>query len=231
MARATRPSGRGLPMTTSSTSRSVRSLATASSRGTRPFIGTSDDEVTMIRPGTGSTSAVGRKTVWSTPTGTTVIRSGRRPPSAPRCPPSTTRDTVTTRGRARATRTCMREEPEPAPLGEALPRVRRVAERELAVDGDRVVQRRRAAASRRRSSRGCRCRGTGCRGRGRTRRGRAASKRRARREKVHGSGKPAVHMTPNSRAAIDARYESGTRADAGSGTGPARGRGRGSAPA
>ena len=74
MARSTRPSGLGLPMTTSSISRSVRSLAAASSRGTSPFIGTSDDEVTMIRPGTGSTSAWGRKTVWSTPTGTTVIR-------------------------------------------------------------------------------------------------------------------------------------------------------------
>ena len=69
MALATRPSGRGLPMTTSSISRSVRSLATASSRGTRPFMGTSDDEVTMMRPGTGSTSSRGRNTVWSTPTG------------------------------------------------------------------------------------------------------------------------------------------------------------------
>ena len=40
-------------MTTSSMSRSVRSLATASSSGTKPFIGTSDEEVTMMRPLTG----------------------------------------------------------------------------------------------------------------------------------------------------------------------------------
>ena len=31
----------------------------------------------MMRPGTGVTSSNGRNTVWSTPTGTTVIRSGR----------------------------------------------------------------------------------------------------------------------------------------------------------
>ena len=80
MARATRPPGRGLPMTTSSTSRSVRSLATASSSGTRPFIGTSLEEVTMIRPGNrlDVVDGAGRR-VWSTPTGTTVIRSGATP--------------------------------------------------------------------------------------------------------------------------------------------------------
>ena len=91
MALATRPSGRGLPMTTSSMSRSVRSLATASSRGTRPFMGTSDDEVTMIRPGTGSTSSRGRNTVWSTPTGTTVIRSRLHAHLGGDVAPSTTR--------------------------------------------------------------------------------------------------------------------------------------------
>ena len=64
-------------MTVSCTSRSVRSLATASSRGTSPFIGTSLLEVTMMRPGTGAISDGGRKTVWSTPTDTTVMRSGR----------------------------------------------------------------------------------------------------------------------------------------------------------
>ena len=51
MARSTRPPSVGRPMTVSSTSRSVRSLATASSRGTSPFIGTSLLEVTMMRPG------------------------------------------------------------------------------------------------------------------------------------------------------------------------------------
>ena len=49
----------GRPITISSTSRSVRSLATASSSGTRPFIGTSLLEVTMSRPGTGVTSSKG----------------------------------------------------------------------------------------------------------------------------------------------------------------------------
>ena len=49
-------SGRGRPMTTSSASRSVRTLATASSRGTRPFMGTSALAVVMIRPGTRATA-------------------------------------------------------------------------------------------------------------------------------------------------------------------------------
>ena len=60
MARSTRPPSLGRPITVSSTSRSVRSLATASSSGTRPFMGTSLLEVTMIRPGTGVTSSKGR---------------------------------------------------------------------------------------------------------------------------------------------------------------------------
>ncbi len=76
MAFSTRPPSLGRPITVSSTSRSVRSLATASSRGTKPFMGTSLLDVTMMRPGTGETSSKGRKTVWSTPTGTTVMRSG-----------------------------------------------------------------------------------------------------------------------------------------------------------
>ncbi len=65
----------GRPTTTSSTSRSVRSLATASSSGTRPLSGTSALAVATIRPGTRG-SAGGPKTAGSTPTGTTVSRSG-----------------------------------------------------------------------------------------------------------------------------------------------------------
>jgi len=42
----------GLPITTSSQSRSVRSLARASSNGTRPLSGMSELVVTMMRPGT-----------------------------------------------------------------------------------------------------------------------------------------------------------------------------------
>ena len=73
-------------------------------------MGTSLLEVTMIRPGTGVTSSRGRKTVWSTPTGTTVIRSG----ATPICAAMSVREfceTVTTAGRARATRTCMPRKP------------------------------------------------------------------------------------------------------------------------
>ena len=76
----------------------------------------------MIRPGTGSTSGWGRNTVWSTPTGTTVIRSS----STPICAAMSTFDdseTVTTRGRAPGHLDLHPEEAEPAPLGELLPRV------------------------------------------------------------------------------------------------------------
>ena len=110
MARSTRPPGRGRPMTMSSTSRSVRSLATASSSGTRPFIGTSLDEVTISRPGRGSTSGRGRNTVWSTPTGTTVMRSGRTPIWAEMSVREDS-ETVTIAGRRRATRSCIRRKP------------------------------------------------------------------------------------------------------------------------
>ena len=126
-------------MTVSSTSRSVRSLATASRRGTSPFIGTSLDDVTMIRPGSGVTSSMGRNTVWSTPTGTTVMRSGR----TCICAAMSLRedcDTVTTAGQGAGHPDLHAQEPEPAVGGEALPRVRRVREGQLAVDGDRVVQ-------------------------------------------------------------------------------------------
>ncbi len=64
----------------------------------------------MIRPGTGSTSAWGRYTVWSTPTGTTVIRSSSTPIWAAMSTFEDS-DTVTTRGRARATLTCIRRKP------------------------------------------------------------------------------------------------------------------------
>ena len=111
MVRATRPPSVGRPMTTSSTSRSVRSLATASSRGTRPFMGTSLEDVTMIRPGTrGRFRARGRNTVWSTPTGTTVIRSGP-PPSGAAMSTLEDSDTVTMRGSCWATLICIPRNP------------------------------------------------------------------------------------------------------------------------
>ena len=97
-------------MTVSSTGRSVRSLATASSNGTRPFIGTSLDDVTMRRPGTGFSSGRGLNTVWSTPTGTTVIRSGATPIWLTMSVREDS-ETVTTAGSRRATRTCIRRKP------------------------------------------------------------------------------------------------------------------------
>ena len=69
------PSSLGLPMMISSTWRSVRSLATASSRKCRPFIATSALAVVIRRPGTRDTPATGRNSSGSTPTGTTWIRS------------------------------------------------------------------------------------------------------------------------------------------------------------
>ena len=139
MARATRPSGRGLPITTSSTSRSVRSFATASSSGTRPFIGTSEEEVTMIRPGTGHVLARTEHRVVD------ADRHHRHPRSLD----AHLRRDVRLRGFGHRDHPWQgachphlhAQEPEPSQLGEVLPRVRRMAERELAVDGDRVVQR------------------------------------------------------------------------------------------
>ena len=64
----------------------------------------------MMRPGTGTTSARGRKMVWSTPTGTTVIRSVSTCIWAVMSVLDDS-DTVITRGSARATRTCMRRKP------------------------------------------------------------------------------------------------------------------------
>ncbi len=139
MALATRPSGRGLPMTTSSTSRSVRSLATASSSGTSPFMGTSDDEVTMMRPGTGSTSVTrpehgvvdahrhdGHPVEVHPHLGGDVRLGGLRHRDHP--------------GQGPGHLHLHAQEAEPAALGELLPRVGGVAEGQLPIDGDRVVQ-------------------------------------------------------------------------------------------
>ena len=101
---------RGRPTTTSSTGRSVRTFATASSSGTRPFMGTSALAVVMIRPGTRAMRGRGRKWVWSTPTGTTVIRSSRTP-SCSAMSRLDDSETVMIRGSLRTTRICMRRNP------------------------------------------------------------------------------------------------------------------------
>src|SRR5665213_313224 len=108
-------------MTIRSMSRSTRNLAIASRSGTRPFIGTSLLEVTIRRPFFFTTSLYGLKTLWSTPTGTTVSRSSATPIWAlmsilELC------DTVNTAGNCFTTRL-------------------RVIERDGTIDGDRVVQR------------------------------------------------------------------------------------------
>ena len=94
----------------------------------------------MIRPGTGSTSSRGRNTVWSTPdrhdghplgvhahlggdVGLGRLRHGDDPGERP------------------GHLDLHAQEAEPSPLAELLPRVGGVAEGQLAVDGDRVVER------------------------------------------------------------------------------------------
>ena len=102
--------------------------------------------------------------------GTTVMRSGR----TCICAAMSLREdceTVTTAGRARATRTCMPKKPNQRRGGEALPRVRGVRERQLAVHGDRMVQGRQQRPAVVRPCRASRCRGTGCRGPRRSRPG------------------------------------------------------------
>ena len=129
-----------LPMTTRCTSsRSTRSFATASSSGTRPFIGTSALAVVMMRPGTRLTCGIGRKLSWSTPTGTMCSRSSGTPICA-----TMSRARVLAHGDE--ARDLLRdlhlhlEERVPTAQRGPLPRRGRVLHVEVAVDGDRVVQ-------------------------------------------------------------------------------------------
>ena len=73
-------------------------------------MGTSLEDVTMIRPGTRGRSGRGRNTVWSTPTGTTVMRAGSTPIWAAMSLLEDS-DTVTIRGSCLATRICMPRNP------------------------------------------------------------------------------------------------------------------------
>ena len=197
MARSTRPPSSGRPITVSSTSRSVRSLATASSRGTRPFMGTSLLEVTMIRPGTG------RHVVEGAEHG--VVDADRDDGHPLGGDLHLRRDVLAgvlrhrdDGGQRPGHAHLHAEEAEPAPRGEALPGVGRVRQGQLAVHRDRVVQRGEQRPPVLDHARACRCRGTGCRARRRSRRGARASSWRARSEKASGSPKPAVHMMANS---------------------------------
>ena len=74
---------RGLPMMVRRmSSRSVRSLAMASSRYARPFSATSADAVVISRPGWRTTWGIGWNSCGSTPTGTRRMRSYETPMSS-----------------------------------------------------------------------------------------------------------------------------------------------------
>ena len=140
MVRATRPPSWGRPITTSSTSRSVRSLATASSRGTRPFMGTSLEEVTMMRPGIARSVRTGPEHG--------VVHPDRYHGHAGEFHAHLRRDVglggLRHRHHARELPGHPHlhpQEPEPPPLGQAAIGVLGMGQRQHAVDGDRVVER------------------------------------------------------------------------------------------
>ncbi len=159
-------------------------------------MGTSLLEVTMIRPGTGITSSMGRKTVWSTPTGTTVIRSG----ATSICAAMSWREfceTVTTAGSARATRTCMPRNPNQRRVVkrcQGFVVCERASWRSTVIGWCSVVNRGHPSSTissipRPRHWLSCTTSNSSRR---------CASCWRARSEKASGSPKPAVHMMPNS---------------------------------
>ena len=131
----------GLPMITSSTSlRSVRTFATASSNGASPFIGTSELVVVISRPGTRAMSGRGRKIFGSTPTGTMWSRSALHVHLRDDVALARLRHGDEARDLARDAHLHL-EEPVPTAEHEAPVRARGVRELEVAVDGDGVVQR------------------------------------------------------------------------------------------
>ena len=93
----------------------------------------------MIRPGRRGRSGRGRKTLWSTPTGTTVMRAGSTPIWAAMSFLEDS-ETVTTRGSSPRHAHLHAEKPEPAALGQTPVGVLGVRQRQHPVDGDRVVQ-------------------------------------------------------------------------------------------
>ncbi len=107
MRRSVCPPGFGRLISSSSTSRSVRSFANASSRVAMPFIGMSALAIATIRPGT---RGAGGENTWSTPSGITWMRAGSTPKSA-----TTSRaelsDGHSTCEDARATLPCIRRKP------------------------------------------------------------------------------------------------------------------------
>ena len=130
------------PMTTRwASGRSTRAFASASSRMVSPLSGTSALAVVMSRPGTRATPGSGRKRFSSTPMCTTVICSLGTPICARRCRVGRLRDGDDARD-ARCDAQLHPQEPVPAAQREPAAEAGRVRDVELAVDGDRVVDRR-----------------------------------------------------------------------------------------
>ena len=131
----------GLPMNTSSaSSRSVRTLASASSSGARPFIGTSELVVVMSRPGHARDLGHRLEDLGVDADGHDVQPVERDAHLRDDVALARLRHGDDARHRPRDLHLHV-EEPVPAAQREAPVRVRGVREVEVAVDGDRVVQR------------------------------------------------------------------------------------------
>ena len=127
------------PMTTRwASGRSVRTLASASSRKRRPLRVTSAEAVVISRPGTTATSGRGRNTSTSTPTGTTCTRAGSSRNSAHQVPGRALRDGDDA-GQALRHPGLHAGEAVPARLREPLPAGAGVLPLEAPVDGDGVM--------------------------------------------------------------------------------------------
>ena len=105
MSCSVRPPGAGRVTRTSETSRSVRSLASASSSVATPFIGVSAEAIASSRPGT--RGSVGGRNASSTPRVMTWSRSGSTPKSRAMSRLLLS-ETVRICGSRRATLPCMR---------------------------------------------------------------------------------------------------------------------------
>ena len=133
-----RPPGCGLVTSTSSTSRSVRSLANASSRVAMPFIGASALAMARMRPGT--RGCVGGTKPSSTPSRMTCIRAGSTPKSVAMSRREAS-DGVRILRACRATLPCIRRKPYQRRSDELAAKARGRLEVDAAVEGDRVVHR------------------------------------------------------------------------------------------
>ena len=132
------PPGFGAVTRISSRSRSVRSLANASSRVAMPFIGASALAIARIRPGT--RGSVGGWKPSSTPSSRTCIRAGSTPKSLAMSRLDAS-DGVRMKRACWATFFCIRRKPYQRLSRELAPRVLRRGDVDAPVEGDRVVDR------------------------------------------------------------------------------------------